>query len=55
MRAGELRPDTDPEATASLVIATVQGGYVLARAQQDQAAFRQATEAAKSALDRLRA
>ncbi|MYR84248.1 TetR family transcriptional regulator [Streptomyces sp. SID685] len=55
VRDGELRPDTDPEATASLVVATIQGGYVLARAQQDQAAFRQATEAAKSALDRLRA
>ncbi|OIK23163.1 TetR/AcrR family transcriptional regulator [Streptomyces malaysiense] len=55
VRTGELRADTDPEAMASLVIATVQGGYVLARAQQDQAAFRQATEAAKSALERVRA
>ncbi|GLX47955.1 TetR family transcriptional regulator [Streptomyces hygroscopicus subsp. hygroscopicus] len=55
VRTGELRADTDPEAMASLVIATVQGGYVIARAQQDQAAFRRATEAAKSALDRLRA
>ncbi|CAK7280425.1 TetR family transcriptional regulator C-terminal domain-containing protein [Streptomyces sp. RM1] len=55
VRTGELRPDTDVAAMASLVIATVQGGYVLARAQQDQAAFRRATEAAKSALAHLRA
>ncbi|SFY51918.1 TetR/AcrR family transcriptional regulator [Streptomyces sp. F-1] len=55
VRSGELRPDADVAAMASLVIATVQGGYVLARAQQDQAAFRRATQAAKSALAHLRA
>ena len=43
------------EAAAALVIATVQGDHVLARAQRDQAAFRRATQAAKSVLDRLRA
>lgn len=50
VRSGELRQDTDVAATAALVIATVQGGYVLARAQQDEEAFRRAAEAAKAAL-----
>ncbi|MGX1885814.1 TetR family transcriptional regulator C-terminal domain-containing protein [Streptomyces sp. NPDC055287] len=47
VRAGELRPGTDPDQMASLIIATVQGGYVLARAHQDPAAFRNAIEGAK--------
>ncbi|MFH8337950.1 TetR family transcriptional regulator C-terminal domain-containing protein [Streptomyces sp. AM6-12] len=55
VRDGELRADTDAAAMASLVIATVEGGYVLARAQRDPSAFRRATEAAKSALARLEA
>nr|BFD87087.1 TetR/AcrR family transcriptional regulator [Streptomyces sp. Xyl84] len=55
VRSGELRPDTEVEAMASLVIATVQGGYVLARARQDQAEYRRATQAAKSVLAHLRA
>jgi AcrR family transcriptional regulator len=50
VRSGELRQDTDVAATAALVIATVQGGYVLARAQQDEEAFRRAAKAAKAAL-----
>ncbi|WP_225850244.1 TetR/AcrR family transcriptional regulator [Streptomyces sp. HPF1205] len=55
VRSGELRQDTDPAAMAYLVVAAVQGGYVLARAQQDEQAFRRATEAAKAAVARLRA
>ncbi|GAA1036191.1 TetR/AcrR family transcriptional regulator [Streptomyces murinus] len=50
VRAGELRADTDAAAMASLVVAAVEGGYVLARAEQDETAFRRATEAAKSVL-----
>lgn len=35
----EFRAGTDTRELASMVVATVQGGYVLARAQQDPAAF----------------
>lgn len=54
VRNGELRPDTDPAAMAYLVVAAVQGGHVLARAEQDERAFHRTTAAAKAALDRLR-
>lgn len=50
VRGGELRPEIDVAAMASLLIASVQGGYVLARAQRSQEAFRRATDAAKVAL-----
>ncbi|MDU0479578.1 TetR/AcrR family transcriptional regulator [Staphylococcus chromogenes] len=37
--AGEFPSETDAHQLASVVVATVQGGYVLARAQQDTAEF----------------
>lgn len=42
--AGELDPALDPPATAAAVVATLQGGYVLARAAQRPEAFDQAIE-----------
>ncbi|AOT57582.1 MULTISPECIES: TetR/AcrR family transcriptional regulator [Streptomyces] len=39
VQAGELDPALDPERTAAAVVATVQGGYVLARASGSAAAF----------------
>lgn len=50
LEAGEFRPETDPRQLASMVVATVQGGYVLARAQQDPAAFDAAVAGAASLL-----
>jgi TetR/AcrR family transcriptional repressor of nem operon len=50
--AGELRADLDPERLAHTLMAVLQGGYVLAIAQQDPGPF----EAARAgALDLLRA
>lgn len=34
-RRGELRPDFEPAEVAALLVATIQGGYVLARAERD--------------------
>jgi len=39
---GELDDAADPEDIASTIVATLQGGYVLARAEQDEARFRAA-------------
>ncbi|MEU7569114.1 TetR/AcrR family transcriptional regulator [Streptomyces fradiae] len=39
VEAGELDPALDPGRTAAAVVATVQGGYVLARASGSTAAF----------------
>ncbi|MFI6345910.1 TetR family transcriptional regulator C-terminal domain-containing protein [Streptomyces sp. NPDC050560] len=39
---GELRAAMDPEETAAAVVATLQGGYVLARAARSRAPFDQA-------------
>lgn len=55
VRTGELRPDADPEATAALVVAVVQGGYVLARARQDPEAFARAMRGARQAVAALAA
>lgn len=44
--------DTDAHELASMVVATVQGGYVLARAQQDPAAFDAAVHGAAQLLRR---
>lgn len=50
--AGELRDDVDPERLAHTLMAVIQGGYVLAIAQQDPGLF----DAARTgALDLLRA
>ena len=48
--AGELAPSLDPVALAATVAAVVQGGYVLARAEQDPSAFRRAIEGARALL-----
>ncbi|MFI6600641.1 TetR family transcriptional regulator C-terminal domain-containing protein [Nonomuraea sp. NPDC050536] len=50
---GELRPDVDARAAASLVVASVQGAYVLARALEDPASFARAMDAAKQAVRAL--
>jgi TetR/AcrR family transcriptional regulator, transcriptional repressor for nem operon len=42
--AGELSPAIDPAATASAIIAALQGGYVLARAADSALLFEQAIE-----------
>ena len=42
--SGELRAGTDPAALASALAAAVQGGYVLARADQDADNYRQAIQ-----------
>ena len=48
--AGEFPPDTDAHRLASMVVATVQGGYVLARAQQEPAEFDAAVQGATALL-----
>lgn len=55
VRTGEVRPGTDPGVMASLIIAAVQGGYVLARAHQDPAAFHRAIDGAKQVVAALAA
>ncbi|MDV9171323.1 TetR/AcrR family transcriptional regulator [Streptomyces sp. W16] len=55
VRTGELRPGVDPDAMASLITATVQGGYVLARVHQDPAEFHRAIDGAKQVLAQLTA
>ena len=54
-RAGEFAPGVDAGAVAAAVVATVQGGYVLARATGDPAAFTDATEGAVQMLTAMRA
>lgn len=46
----EFPAGTDAHRLASMVVATVQGGYVLARAQQDPAAFDAAIDGAAGLL-----
>ena len=46
----EFPPGTDAHQLASMIVATVQGGYVLARAQQDPAAFDAAVDGAVGLL-----
>lgn len=43
---GEFPRETNAHRLASMVVATVQGGYVLARAQQDPAEFDAAVQGA---------
>jgi AcrR family transcriptional regulator len=50
--AGELDPALDPRATATALVATLQGGYVLARAAGDAQVFATAVEGALSMLTR---
>ena len=49
-RAGELDRSLDPAALAAAVAAVVQAGYVLARAEQDPAAFQRAIDGARQLL-----
>ncbi|WP_307848568.1 TetR/AcrR family transcriptional regulator [Microbispora oryzae] len=51
---GELDASLDPAATASTIIAVMQGGYVLARAGNDPAYFDQAMVGVVALLDRAR-
>ena len=48
--AGEVRADVDPDQVATTLFATVQGGYVLARAHQDEARFTAAVDGALSLI-----
>lgn len=50
--AGQLRDDLDPERLAHTLMAVLQGGYVLAIAQQDAAPF---ADACAGAIDLLHA
>lgn len=52
-RTGELLADADPAQVAALVVATVQGGYVLARAEQDEHPYLLAVRGAKKAISDL--
>jgi AcrR family transcriptional regulator len=52
---GELAADVDAVQLASLVVAVVQGGYVLARAQGDAGPFDAAIDGAVSLLARVAA
>lgn len=52
---GELVADVEPVQLASMVVAVVQGGYVLARAQGDTAPFDAAVEGAAGLLARVAA
>ncbi|MEV0354621.1 TetR/AcrR family transcriptional regulator [Nocardia sp. NPDC050697] len=49
---GEFAAGLDPDATAAAVVATVQGGYVLARAAGDPAPFGQAIDGILGLLER---
>lgn len=52
---GEFADGLDPERTAALVVATVQGGYVLARASGAPEDFDEAVRGLLGTLDLLRA
>ncbi len=51
MDDGEFDPSLDPGRTAAAVVATVQGGYVLARSSGSTAAFESAVEGLLGLLD----
>lgn len=53
--SGELAADIEPAQMASTIVAVIQGGYVLARAQHDTAAFDAAVRGAVALLERARA
>ena len=50
VRRGELDATLAPDATASTLVAVLQGGYVLARAADDPAPFAQAVDGALALL-----
>ncbi|MBA1147105.1 TetR/AcrR family transcriptional regulator [Ectothiorhodospiraceae bacterium WFHF3C12] len=51
--AGEIRADVDCERTAALIVAAIQGGYTMARAEQSPEALNRATEGARMLLRAL--
>lgn len=51
--AGNLPASLDPAQVAAMIAATLQGGYVLARAAQDPAAFDAAIDGALDVLEQL--
>jgi hypothetical protein len=53
IECGQLRADVDVREVASMLVATIQGGYVLARAGQDPAAFDAAVRGALQSLAAL--
>lgn len=53
--SGEFRPGLDPVRTAAAIAATLQGGYVLARAAQDASVFDDAVEGVLALLEAARA
>ena len=53
IECGQLRVDVDAREVASMLVATIQGGYVLARAGQDPAAFDAAVRGALQSLTAL--
>lgn len=55
VEAGELPGNLDSEALAELVIASVQGGYVLSRGQNDRAGLEKAVSATCTFLNLLNA
>ena len=50
-RSGGLAPGIAPAALAAMLIAVVEGGYVLARVHWDEAAMREAIDGAVQVLD----
>jgi AcrR family transcriptional regulator len=50
LRAGQVRAGTDPRAVASTVVATVQGGYVGARAELSEDVYQLAVDGLKFLL-----
>jgi AcrR family transcriptional regulator len=52
--AGDIPPDADEKALAAMVLAIVEGGFVLARAHWDSARMTLALDGARQTLTRLR-
>jgi len=52
-KTGDLPANIKPKDLAVLLVATVQGGYVLSRIHQDEAHFKKAIRGAKSVLKAL--
>lgn len=53
IQSGELSPETDPRATASVVVATLEGAVMLSRLHDDPAHMRRAVEHLKGHMRSL--
>lgn len=53
VRNGELRPDTDPRETASVVVATLEGAVMLSRLYEDPAYMKRSVDHLKEHLGSL--